>query len=306
MPKLFENLWAKLAALLLAFLLWFHVATDKVFQYEITLKLEEVDVADDLALSEAPPSEFTVIVSAPGKRLLRSDWKKSGVRLIIDRSRPGRFKMDFDHTNVSLITSANIELVSIVSPREAVLECDQKIRKDIPVKSAVTIIPDEGFIISKNDSLVPDNVVITGPKTLVNKVEYIETRTEMHAGVRNDLSMRVPLVYPDIYGLSIFPDTVNFFVSVSPIKTRVFSKIPIRFDNAPFNYDTLLIIEPGHLEVRVGGLPDQIDSIQPEDISAVVEYISTDGRKKMPVTVEMPSSLTLLHQSVDSVELIRK
>jgi len=55
MPNLFKNLWTKLAALLLAFLLWFHVATDKTFQYEANLKLTQIELVDEIALSAPPP-----------------------------------------------------------------------------------------------------------------------------------------------------------------------------------------------------------------------------------------------------------
>ena len=55
MGKLLENLWVKIAALILAVLLWFHVATDKTYQNKITLPLKQVEITGDLALTEPPP-----------------------------------------------------------------------------------------------------------------------------------------------------------------------------------------------------------------------------------------------------------
>ena len=306
MPKLFENLWTKLAALLLAFLLWFHVATDKTFQYETNLKLAQIDLTDELALSEPAPDEFRVIVSARGKRLLRSDWKKAGLRLMIDRSRQGRVKINFDQNNLSLIKSDNIELINIISPRDVVLEFDKKIQKEVPLRSTVTIIPDQGFIVSKNDSLVPNQVTITGPRKLLNSVEFIETVPESVEGIRNNLSMRIPLVYPDIYGLEIFPDTVSYFVNVSPVKTRVFSDISIQLINLPSQPDSAVLIQPNNLEIRIGGIPFIIDSLQPDSFSAIVDYRQFDSLGYAPIEVTIPHSLLIISQSADSVKLIRK
>lgn len=306
MPKLFENLWTKLAALLLAFLLWFHVATDKIFQYETSLKLTQIDLNDEIALSAPPPDEFRIIVSATGKRLLRSDWKNSGLRLMIDRSRPGRVKINFDKNNLSLVKSDNIELINIISPRDLALEFDRKINKEVPIKSTVTIIPDKGFILNKNDSLVPHQVTITGPRKLLNSINSIETVPEYVEGIRNNLSMKVPLIYPDIYGLAIFPDTVNYIVDVTPVKTRVFSNISIQLINKPSQPDSAVSIQPDILEIRVGGIPIVIDSLQPNMFSASVNYRQFDSLEYSPINIIIPKSVSIISQSADSVKLIRE
>jgi len=306
MPKLFENLWAKLAALLLAFLLWFHVATDKTFQYETNLELTQIGLNDELSLSAPPPDEFRIIVSATGKRLLRSDWKKAGLRLMIDRSRPGRAKINFDQDNLTLVKSDNIELINIISPRDIILEFDRKIQKEVPVSSTVTVIPDQGFVISKPDSLVPNQVTITGPRKLLNSVRFIETVPDSVAGIRNNLSMRVPLVYPDIYGLEIFPDTISYIVNVSPIKTRVFSNISIQMINKPSQTDSALLIQPDKLEIRIGGIPFIVDSLKPDIFSATVNYTEFDSLGYAPIELTVPLSLSIISQSADSVKLIRE
>lgn len=306
MPKLFENLWTKLAALLLAFLLWFHVATNKTFQYETNLKLVQIDLAEEIALSAPPPDEFKVIVSATGKRLLRSDWKKAGLRLMIDRSRPGRVKINFDQNNLSMVKSDNIGLINIISPRDILMEFDRKIQKEVPVRSTVTIIPDKGFILSKNGSLVPEHVIITGPKKLLSTIDYIETVPEYVEGVRNNLSISVPLLYPDLYGLEILPDTINYIVEVTPIKTRVFADIPIQLLNKPMQYDSTISIQPDNLEIRVGGIPIIVDSLQSDLFLARVNYKILDSLGYAPIEIVLPQSLSLISQSADSVKLIRE
>ncbi|MCP4703578.1 MAG: YbbR-like domain-containing protein [candidate division Zixibacteria bacterium] len=306
MPKLFENLWAKLAAVLLAFLLWFHVATDKTYQYETSLRLAQIDLNDEIALNAPPPDEFKIIVSATGKRLLRSDWKNSGLRLMIDRSRAGRANISFDHNNLSLVKSDNIELINIISPRETVLEFDRKINKEVPIKSMVTIIPDKGFILNSNDSLDPAMVTITGPRRLLNTIDSIETNPEYVEGIRNNLSMRVPLAYPDVYGLEIFPDTVGYIVDVTPIKTKVFSDIIIHLTHGPTQSDSIVSIQPILLEIRVGGIPKYVDSLQSNILSASVDYRQFDSLGYAPIKITIPNSVSIISQSADSVKLIRK
>lgn len=306
MSKILENLWAKLAAVLLAFLLWFHVATDKTFQYEIDLKLNQVELPQDLALTEAPPNEFKVVVSATGKRLLRSDWKKAGLKLSIDRNYPGRFKISFDQTNLSLLKAGNIELQSIISPRDAILDCDQKIQKEVAVKSAVKITPDEGFILSRGDSLIPSKVTIAGPRSLLKEIDTVETITEHHEGVRNNLIMRIPLAHPNIYNLEISPDTVNYIVNVSPIKSRLFTDISINIINEPSQSGSDYAITPHSLELRVGGIPEIIDSLDINQISATVDFRQFDSLGFAELRINLPPSISIIEKSADSVQLIRE
>ncbi len=306
MSKIFENLWIKLAAILLAFLLWFHVATDKIYEHEFDLKLEQVDIVDDLALGEAPPSDFKVVVSGTGKKLLRSDWKKSGLKLTVDRNRPGRVKVNFDKSNLSLVKTYKIELLSVVSPREAVLDCEQKIHKKVPVKLAMNIVPDNGFVLSKNDSLVPDVVVVSGPQNRLRAIDSIMTISDTFRGIRNNLSMRVPLAYPDIYGLEIFPDTISYMVNVLPTKTRVFSEIPVWLINIPSHSTSDFSLEPKFVELKVGGIPELIDSMYTIDISATADYNKINNAGFIPIAITVPKSISILSQSIDSARVIEK
>jgi len=307
MPKIFENLWTKLAALLLAFLLWFHVATDKTYQYEVSLKLTQIDLVDDIALVDPPPGEFSVIVSAVGKKLLRSDWKDAGLRLMLDHSRPGRVKINFDKNNLSLVKSENIELVNIISPRDTILEFDRKIQKEVPVQSSVTIIPDQGFIRSRPDSLEPNRVKISGPRRSLNIIDSIETMPEFIEGIRDNLIMKMPLVYPDdVYGLEINPDTIDYIVDVTPIKTRVVSDIPVLLLNKPLSSDSSISIQPDKIEIRIGGIPKIIDSLNSILFQATVYYDQFDSMGVAPIKISMPKSLSIISQTADSVKLIRE
>jgi len=304
MPRLFENLWAKLAALLLAFLLWFHVATNKVYQHEITLKLTQVDIAPDLALVESPPDKIAVMVEATGKRLLRSDWKKGGVKLIVDRNRAGRYNIILSKDNTVLVNSDGIELVDIVSPREVTLNLDALMEKEVAVESRVIFVPDKGYTIMSVDSIIPGTVTVTGSRNHVRAIKYIETVSETHEGIRNNLTMEVPLVYPEIYGLTIEPDTVEFIVNVVPLKTRVFSDVRVAAINTPpgRNYE----VSPDKIEIRAGGPAKIIDSLASNLILAEADFSLADSSGLSPIKIVLPRSISLLYKSVDSVKIIEK
>ena len=304
MPKLFENLWVKIAAILLAILLWFHVATEKVYQYEVTLPLTLVELSENLILVEPPPNSIKIIVEAGGKKLLRSDWRKSGLRLVVGGSRAAKFKTEISTGNLFLIKGEKVDLLDVILPREVILKCEHKLEKEVPVRSRVTVLSDDGYAIDDYDSIVPPTVTLIGPRNKIKYIKFIETEEKTIKGVRDDFRNRVALNYPDIYGLKILPDSVTMQVTVRPVKRQVFKKVPIRLINAPGG--AKLSIDPASLELRIAGKAEAVDTISSGHISVIADYIMLDSSGMIPIRVVVPSTVSIIHMSADSVRLVEK
>jgi YbbR domain-containing protein len=304
MTRLVENLWVKIAAILLAVLLWFHVVTDKTYENKIHLPLMQVDLPPELVLAEPPTDSILVTVSATGKMLLRTNWKKRGMRLIVNRSYPGKFRVDITPENLSLVKAETVHLIDVISPREIMLACDVKLEKTVPVKSRITVMPDEGYAVGDDDSTVPGTVTVVGPRTQMTAVRYIQTEEKVLEGVRNDFTIKLALDYPEVYGLIIEPDSVVAHISTVPIKRRVFPDIAISLINPPRGrrYE----IAPGLIELEVAGKAEAIDSLTPSRISALADYILADSNGMAPVHVVVPPAISLLYKSIDSVRIIEK
>ncbi len=302
MPKLFENLWVKIAAILLAILLWFHVATEKTYQMEISLPLAHIEISEELVIAEPPPDSIRVLVSASGKTLLRSDWKKSGLRLVVTGSRAAKFVTHISTTNLSLVKGDKVALLEVIQPREIVLTCERKMQKTVPIVSKLTVYPDEGYLVDENESIFPKEVTLTGPRGLIQDIDSIETISKTIEGVRDDFSSRIALKRPDIYGLIMEPDTVVAYFNVTPIKRKEFKNVSIKLINMPGgkNYD----FTPKTIDLRVAGKTGSIDSLSVGLFSVIADYVLADSKGVVPVQVVMPPSVTLLYKSTDSVKII--
>lgn len=302
MPKVFENLWVKVAAILLAILLWFHVATEKTYQIEISLPLAQIEVSDDLVISEPPPDSITVLVSAIGKTLLSSGWKKEGVRLVVSGGRAAKFKTEVSPSNLSLVKMDKVTLLDVVQPREIVLSCERKMDKTVPVMLKLDVLPDDGYLIDGEPSILPPEVTLTGPRGEIKDFDYIETISKTIEGVRDKFSSRVALNRPQVYGLIIQPDTIVAYFDVIPIKRKEFREIAIKLINTPRGKE--FTIKPNSINLRVAGKTETIDSVSAELFSAIADYVLADSNDVIPVQVIAPPGITLLHQSADSVKVI--
>ncbi len=301
MAKLYENLWVKIASVILAILLWFHVVTEKVYQHDIYLPLEVIDITGDLELVDAPPDSIKITVSAIGKRLLRTDWKKRGLKLLLNRSRPGHFRVDLGTENLSLVNAENVDLVSVLAPRELTLNCDTKIRRELPVISRINISANEGFVVRITDSIVPSTVIVTGPSKSLANIKNVETISKTFDNVRNNFDRKVALKIPNLYGVHFEPDSIIAYIEVAPVKRKTIPFVEIKLINTPRfkNYEST----PQSIELSISGMAEIIDSITVNEVSAIADFALRDTTGKIPLNIILPEKTTLVSKSSDSVTI---
>jgi len=75
------NVVVKLTALLLAFLLWFNVITEKQYEHEVRLPVTSFEFPPNLGAVTALPDSLNVKVASEGKKLLRTTGSRPGCGL---------------------------------------------------------------------------------------------------------------------------------------------------------------------------------------------------------------------------------
>ena len=135
MSSVLENLPIKLVAMILGLLLWFHVATEKEYSFELRLPLTDVFLDSGLTLSEYPPDSVLVVVSSTGKLLLRNEWRRDGLRVNAAQFPAGRHNLALTSSNTSLLSGASyVALDEIVLPSTIELNIDSETERQVPVQ----------------------------------------------------------------------------------------------------------------------------------------------------------------------------
>jgi len=142
MKSLLENFWLKIVALIMGLLLWFHVATEKIYNYEVRVPISEIALDDSLTLANRPPDSITVVVAAKGKQLLRQTWRDYGVRILATAYGPGRHVVPLSAANTTLIAGGNrVAIDGVVSPTSINLHVDEIVRATVDVVLDLDIRP---------------------------------------------------------------------------------------------------------------------------------------------------------------------
>ncbi len=302
MKWLLNNFWLKVVAFAAGLLVWFHVATEKPYNYDITLPVTEIALKDQLALSKEPPDSLFVSVSATGKQLLRQEWRDRGVRINATQYQAGRYSLPLSTVNTFLVyTEDLISLDEVISPVTVPLEIDVESISNVSVAPDLDVSADEGFAIGQEIVVVPPKVRLTGPRSKVGLIASLSTEHKKLGGLKNPVTMKLALIPPKGFGFQLFPDSVTVTVQVVPVKTRVYEDIPVVVFNAPPN--VAVTTDPEFVRLEIIGPPDDIDLLNRNALTASVDYRRQNADNEAGLKVDCPPSFRLKRSSSQSVHI---
>lgn len=303
MDWLLKNIWLKVVAFGLAFLVWVHVATEKTYTYEFRLPITEIALGEDLALSTSPPESLVVNITGTGKQLLRQKWRDDGIRINASQYPAGRFTLNLNTQNASLARqSAEVSLDEIIAPTSMRLEIDAQSSLELPIRPDVEAVADEGFAVGQKIELEPSTATLIGPRSKIQTIEAVATEHRKLGSLKNTVTVTLPLALPEGYGFRLEPDSVAVTVPVYPVKTRVFEDVPIMIFNAPVNL--LPQIRPDRVRLEITGPPADIDELDMQALTVSVDYRERNDSDRVAIKFDSPPGFRLRSMSADSVSIV--
>lgn len=208
-----------LVAFILALCLWLMVNLSRDYNLNINLPITLGNIPSDQALAEELPNFATVSITGEG-------WK-----LINIYNNPPQIYVDITQQEVSLYDQVRQQMNAIpdlnvlkVQPLFLNLELEERISKRIPIRPSVKVSFEDQYDFVEEPWLAPDSVTISGASSLVEDISYLETDSVEITGVKDDISVSLPLKQPNPL-LSLSVNEVNYHANVSQYtegETRVF------------------------------------------------------------------------------------
>jgi YbbR domain-containing protein len=303
MIKLLENFWLKVLALVFGLLIWLHVATDKIYKYELKLPITEITLKDSLTLSKSPPESLMIKVSASGKQLLRRKWRDEGVRINATQYQTGRYIANISTVNAFLTNpSSKVALDEVISPTQLELNIDRLATVEVPVTADIVAEADEGFAVSYPVDVSPRTVTLQGPRSILGRFTSVLTEQRKLTNLRTGTSLTLPLVIPPGYRILLAPDSVRISIDVVPVKTRVYKKLPVVVFNVPAGQP--VSVQPSTIAIEMTGPPDEIDLLNANAITVSADYLQADSEGRMEVRIDNPPGFKVKKASADTVSLL--
>jgi YbbR domain-containing protein len=286
-----DNLWLKVVSLVFALVVWLW-ASNWVYNRVTRTARVTVKLAPQMTLKSVNPPSVEVILETPGQLMslgAASDETPLVACDLTDKREPGTFPVALGEGDVRLPFRASV--VS-VNPDRAVVEIDRLSDKVLPVKVLYRGDPHPGYRIS-GAVVVPPEVLIPGPDSVLNNMTVIETEPINVAGRRESFPEDALLkpVSPDP---EIQPRPVRVRVEIEPIpEKRRISSIPVVLLREPRQSDEVTIV-PAEIAVVLRGQKVPLESVMPRDIRAYVDLSGlAPGLYQLPVQTRIPASVAL-------------
>ena len=167
---LFGNLGIKLTSLLLAVLVFAHVATDREQELNFRVPLRLVNLSDSLVAMGSVPQEALVSFRGKGRDVYLSLLRGTWVQCDLAEAGPGSLRHLVSPRDVKLPPGINVVVSRVAEPETLALELDRRQRERLPVR-VVLGVPNTTLV----GRAAPESVDVDGPASLLSRMAWVPT-----------------------------------------------------------------------------------------------------------------------------------
>jgi len=163
-------------SVLVAIVAWVYVHSGQRTGQKKVVKIQYLKLPSGLVFQRSPLKEFNMELSGPGYliRSIRDEDLQYLVDLSSAQAGTRRIVIDPDELRLPLDVEA-----SHPNPRSFSLRLEEVFSKTVPVKILFQRHPKEGFEVIRQH-LSPNYISISGPRSIISKVESIEVPIDLH------------------------------------------------------------------------------------------------------------------------------
>lgn len=291
------------ASFMLALLLWIVVTTDEVYTTKITVPLNIMRLAEGNVLLNLPPENVILEVSGNGRALIALNFYNPSFNLELPEINITKTidLMDYP-SSLRIPADLGIHIVDIIEPKTIKLDVDHLSEKKVPVKLQSIVKPSPGYILI-GTQLSSDSVLVAGPASIIEKIDFIKNEEVLKQNVRYPFSEIIRLVVPKSDVTQVSPGELNATFQIEQLVERTVYNIPIQLVGIPELLEASA--EPLNISVRIKGGETIVSSLTGNEITALFSYTHDyeEGRVNYPVQIETPANITVVEISPDVFRL---
>jgi len=284
----------------MAFLLWFHVATEREFTIDVDYDISYEGIREGLILAQPPPQETTITCRGSGKNLLPLIFSERNWVIDLSAFDAGLVEIELDSRNAPTYDATGVEIVGTAGSPTLQLRLDRKIDKTVPVSATFIYEPRDGYLRVGYEVLQPDSVALTGPESTLEGIDEVLTRPRTFSNIARPIDTEIELDPITAYNVSSNTETCQLQADVQSYEERVFPAIPIADAATPAT--TVRTLHPPVISIIVGGAHDLLESLRVDQISVEIDSSNIDSFPALcGVTVQIPPGFRLVRSDPDSV-----
>jgi hypothetical protein len=227
-----KDFLAKGVCLLLAVILWAFIVQAKTETQRFKIPIAVKNLPSDLAVAGMSERFVTIVVEGPRDEIKNVNIKSIKAMIDLEDAKVG------DPQTYKLQIEKQIPEDISISPLngEVAVTVEKKEEKWITVVPAIVGTVQKGKIII-DKTVVPERVMISGPKSIVADVESIETEDVSVDNESSEVQRKTGLKTEKYKDITFSENTFTVRVTITDLKDLAVVNAPIRVKNGNKDYD---------------------------------------------------------------------
>lgn len=270
------NPFWKLGTLGLAVLIWAWIQSEEVIEESAWVKVEYL-TPEALVMAQVPTQRVRVTVSGTRSEVKVLRKRQEALQLDIDMQqfKAGVQTVDFVDAEIQGLPP-KLEVVGLV-PNSLQVELEPRVLKTVAVEPAVVGRIADGFRVS-NIQLVPDTVELSGPASLIEKLEMVSTAGIQVGGLSETTVLEVGVTLSEANLSRTSTDRIQATVEVESVTTTAgFDGVPVAIRAAGWTTETSVV------HVTLAGPLSELQKIDFEQVTAMIRV--PEGTPPEQITV---------------------
>ena len=281
--------------LFIAVTIWYLNAMNKEYTASVKFAVKYTDLPEDKVFANTPPNHLFLTIHAQGFTLLRYRLGPMFSPIVLEasyntlRRRDNSEQGEYYLTPQSMINRITAQLRSdvdlkFVSPDTLHFHFTETIIREIPVKSALQLQLEKGFLPKGKMLIEPESVIVVGPQTIIDTMQYVYTQTKAFRRLKDTIRTTIDL--QPVNRLRFSTNTVKIMQAIER-HTEATVSVPIEAINMP--EDMTMKLFPGTVTINCLVPVVDYEKLQPHLFRVVVDYNSvkdaTDNQTKARVAI---------------------
>ncbi|MBD3374928.1 hypothetical protein GF406_07845 [candidate division KSB1 bacterium] len=285
-PSFWARYKLKIASTLLAIFIWFLVVTGGTFTHIVTVPITTPQSSATHIITNEIPKRARIRVRSNGTSLMGFLIFREASLYLDFPWQVGTLELHPDKDNVLVTGNAkNINVLELISPKTIVLNIEDLVEKEVPVKPGFTLKTQPGYTIVGDIELTPSRIKIRGAKSIVDTCQYVETEDASWDNLKRPLRNRIDLKEPSFKTLILLENKVQVFADIQKLMEKQIERVPIKVINLP--PQTKAIVVPSTLSLVVEGGVNVVSKVTTEDIVATIDYQKYEEPQDTPFPVSI-------------------
>lgn len=298
------NLTTIILSTVFAILLWVFVSFSDEYTTTITVPIKFSNFKEGYTIQYQSDTDVSLTLKGEGWVLAQITMGPKNKFEISTESKIGKQKIHLNEafSNNPWLTSS-VQIVR-VNPSQIDYTIERISYKSVPIVPNISIGTKENYALVSEVNLEPDTVRISGPKSIIRKLNAVITKSIVFEDLDDKVSQRVEL--EPINHITYENNSCVLSFDVQKIVDKSFEDIPVEVKGVPPSRELLLF--PSKITVTLRGGIKMLGTLKAEKIHAYVKFKKAfkDTLGVIEPTIEIPEYTKISNVEPKTLEYIIK